>query len=222
MATTTSAAEFLPGRLSLASLRKSSETCRGCDLYRGATQTVFGQGRRSARLVLLGEMPGNEEDLAGKPFVGPAGRLLNRAFAEAGVRREDIYLTNVVKHFRWTPRGNRRLHKKPTARHIEACRPWLNAEFLVVEPLLTICLGATAAQAILGRGFRVTKDRGKVVQTRDLGAVMATYHPSAILRAPTSDARDAKFEFLTRDLRSALTWMGPRRPMEIHGVNEGK
>src|SRR5688500_9996705 len=148
-----SAEEFLPDRMSLKSLRDAAAGCRGCDLYKDATQTVFGHGPKRATLMLVGETPGDEEDLAGRPFVGPAGRLLDETLAEAGVDRREVYVTNAVKHFRWEPRGQRRLHKKPTTRQIEACRPWLQAEILVVKPPTIICLGATAAQALLGREF---------------------------------------------------------------------
>ena len=182
MSLATSAESFLPPRMNLAALRASAAKCRGCDLYKDATQTVFGEGPKRAKLMLLGETPGDEEDRAGHPFVGPAGRLLDEVFDEAGLDRTEIYVTNAVKHFRWEPRGRRRLHKKPSARQIEACHPWLQAEILVVQPLLIVCLGATAAQSLLGRDFRITKQRGKFFDT-DHAAVMATYHPSAILRA---------------------------------------
>ncbi len=153
--------------------------------------------------MLLGEVPGDEEDRQGKPFVGPAGRLLNTALEEAGLSRDEVYVTNAVKHFRWEPRGKRRLHKKPSARQIEACRPWLHAEILVVEPPVIVCLGATAAQAMLGRDFRITKDRGKFFKSDEAAWLMATYHPSAILRAPEKEARDQMREEFTDDLRLA-------------------
>jgi uracil-DNA glycosylase family protein len=148
--------------MNLAALRRAATSCRGCELYRAANQTVFGAGRRMARVILVGEMPGDQEDLQGKPFVGPAGRLLNEAVAAAKLPREDVYVTNVVKHFRWTPRGKRRMHKTPGVRHIEACKPWLLAEILAIEPQVIVCLGATAAKALLGGQFRVSRQRGRV------------------------------------------------------------
>src|SRR5215203_6185929 len=179
MATKTSAAPFLPPRLNLKSLREAAAHCKGCDLYKNATQTVFGEGPRNAAIILLGEVPGDEEDKQGHPFVGPAGRLLDESLEEAGLAREEVYLTNAVKHFRWEPRGKRRLHKKPTTRQIEACKPWLHAELLVVKPQVIVCLGATAAQAILGRDFRITKHRGKFFKSEHAAWITATYHPSA-------------------------------------------
>jgi DNA polymerase len=175
---------FLPARLSLKSLRESAALCEGCELYKDATQTVFGEGSRSASIILLGEVPGDEEDKQGHPFVGPSGRLLDEALDEAGINRDEVYVTNAVKHFRWEPRGKRRLHKKPTARQIAACRPWLHAEILVVNPQVIVCLGATAAQAMLGASFRITKQRGKFFHGDENAWITATYHPSAILRAP--------------------------------------
>ncbi len=154
------AESFLPARLSLKSLREAAAHCEGCELYRSATQTVFGEGSLNASIILLGEVPGDEEDKQGHPFVGPAGRLLDDALEEAGLDRDEVYVTNAVKHFRWEPRGKRRLHKKPTARQIAACRPWLHAEILVVKPQVIVCLGATAAQAMLGPSFRITKQLG--------------------------------------------------------------
>jgi uracil-DNA glycosylase family protein len=198
----TSAADFLPSRLSLTGLRRAADHCQGCDLHKDATQTVFGEGPRKARLMLVGEMPGDREDIAGEPFVGPAGALLDQALEEAGLERNEVYVTNVVKHFRWEPRGKRRLHKKPGAGHIEACRPWLQAEILLVKPPLIVCLGATAAQALLGRSFRVTKQRGKVLRRGERPAMLATYHPAAILRAQDDDRNRMRREF-TGDLRRA-------------------
>jgi uracil-DNA glycosylase family protein len=200
----TSAAEFLPPRMNLSALARAAENCRGCELYKDATQTVFGDGARKAELMLVGEMPGDEEDRHGEPFVGPAGRLLNEILKDAGIERDDVYLTNAVKHFRWEPRGKRRLHKKPSARQIEACRPWLHAEILVIHPTVIVCLGATAAQAQLGRDFRVTKSRGKFFHGQNSLWLMATYHPSAVLRAPDASARDKMRRELTADLRSAV------------------
>ncbi len=199
----TSAERFLPTRLSLKSLREAAARCEGCDLYKDATQTVFGEGPSNARLVLLGEVPGDEEDRQGHPFVGPAGRLLDEVLLESGIAREEIYLTNAVKHFRWEPRGKRRLHKKPTTRQIEACRPWLAAEILVVKPQVVVCLGATAAQAVLGREFRLTQQRGTFFKGEDAAWITATYHPSAVLRVPDKADRDVKRAELVSDLRRA-------------------
>jgi DNA polymerase len=199
----TSAQDYLPARMNLKALREAAEHCRGCELYKNATQTVFGEGPRRASMMLLGEVPGDEEDKQGLPFVGPAGRLLDNALHEAGLDRHDVYVTNAVKHFRWEPRGKRRLHKKPTARQIDACKPWLMAEILVVEPVVIVCLGATAAQAMLGREFRITRHRGKFFKSEHAAWLMATYHPSAILRAPDKADRDRKRAELTEDLHHA-------------------
>jgi uracil-DNA glycosylase family protein len=196
---------FLPVRLNLKSLREAAQHCQGCDLYKNATQTVFGEGRRRSQLMLLGEMPGDEEDMQGKPFVGPAGRLLDAALQSAGVPPDEAYITNAVKHFRWEPHGKRRLHKKPSARQIEACKPWLHAEILVVQPPVIVCLGATAAQVMLGRQFRITKDRGRFFSSEHAAWLMATYHPSAILRAPEKEDRDRMRGEFVKDLRAAAT-----------------
>jgi DNA polymerase len=205
-----SAEDYLPARMSLAALRQAAAHCQGCELYKHATQTVFGAGNRRPELVLVGEVPGDEEDKEGKPFVGPAGRLLDRALAKAEIARKSVYLTKVVKHFRWYAGGKRRLHKKPTTRQIQACKPWLQAEVLVLEPPVIVCLGATAAQTILGKQFRITRDRGKLQRPpEDLGHVMgitATYHPSAVLRAPDPADREQKFEELVDDLRAAYRY----------------
>src|SRR5574340_1833856 len=177
-----SAAPFVPDTPTLPKAREASKSCRGCDLYKRATQTVFGEGTRGARIVFVGEQPGDQEDLSGKPFVGPAGRLLDRALEEAGIDRADAYVTNVVKHFKWEPRGKRRIHKKPNAAEIFACRPWLDAEIALVKPRAIVCLAATAAQALLGRTFKVTAHRGKFVASPLAPLVLATVHPSSILR----------------------------------------
>jgi DNA polymerase len=202
-----SAADFLPPRLSLKALREAAARCRGCDLYKNATQTVFGEGPRRAHLMLLGEIPGDQEDKQGRPFVGPAGRLLDDSLGEAGIPRDDVYVTNAVKHFRWEPRGKRRLHKKPTWRQIEACRPWLHAEILVIKPAVIVCMGATAAQAMLGRDFRLTRHRGEFFHG-DEAWLTATYHPSAILRAPEKADRDRMREEFVEDLFHAAQHMG--------------
>ncbi len=182
-------------------LKRDAALCRACDLWERATQTVFGEGRTSARLMFVGEQPGNDEDLSGHPFVGPAGRLLDRALEEAGIPRGQAYVTNVVKHFKWEPRGKRRIHAKPNAVEIAACRPWLDAELDLVKPKALVCLGATAAQALLGRQFRVSRDRGKWVESALAPYVMATVHPSSILRAATSEARHAGMARFVEDLR---------------------
>jgi DNA polymerase len=201
------ASEFLPISLNLKSLRDAAHECRGCDLYRNATQVVFGEGPRRSRMMLLGEIPGDQEDQQGKPFVGPAGRLLDDALDDAGIAHDEVYITNAVKHFRWEPRGKRRLHKKPSAGQIEACKPWLHAEILVIKPQFIVCLGATAAQVMLGRGFRVTRDRGKVFENDRAAAILATYHPSAILRAPANADRKRMRSELVADLHIAVKYL---------------
>ena len=191
-------------RLSLTSLREDARGCRACPLWRDATQTVFGEGRQGARLVLVGEQPGDREDLDGRPFVGPAGRLPRRgALEEAGIERRDAYLTNAVKHFKWTPRGTRRIHQKPNAREVAACRPWLEAELQVVEPRVLVCLGAVASQALLGRSVRVTKDRGRPFETELAAVAFATVHPSSILRAPDATSRKRERAQFVDDLQVA-------------------
>jgi len=192
---------------SLDELRTLAEGCRACSLWREATQTVFGDGSVRARLLFVGEQPGNSEDLEGAPFVGPAGQLLDRALVEAGIDRESVYVTNVVKHFKWkrARTGKRRIHDKPNRGEVEACRPWLEAEVARVGPELIVALGATAAQALLGQGFRLTRQRGEILDS-DLGATMATIHPSAVLRAP--DEREAAFGGLVDDLRVAARALG--------------
>ena len=207
-----SAADFIPARPTLKTAREASKDCRGCDLWKIGTQTVFGEGPRGATLMLVGEQPGDAEDLSGHPFVGPAGKLLDRALEEAGIDRASVYVTNVVKHFKWEPRGKRRIHKKPRASEVGACRPWLDVEIALVKPRVIVCLGATAAQALLGSAFKVTAHRGAVVTTRPWLAeaargggakVMATVHPSSILRAPDADARHEELTRFIDDLRAA-------------------
>jgi DNA polymerase len=195
------AAVLIPPRPTLERLREAAEGCRACDLWKRGTQTVFGEGTASARLMLVGEQPGNDEDLAGRPFVGPAGRLLDRALVEAGIDRGTVYVTNVVKHFKWVAQGKRRIHQKPGAREIAACRPWLDAEIQLVKPKALVCLGATAAQAILGRAFRVSQQRGQFVPSPLAPLVTATVHPSSILRAPDDDSRRVEMERFVEDLR---------------------
>jgi uracil-DNA glycosylase len=194
-----SAADFLPPRVTLRTLAAAARDCRGCDLYRNATQTVFGEGAPDAEVMLVGEQPGDREDREGRPFVGPAGRLLDEAIAEAGIDRADVYLTNVVKHFKFEPRGKRRIHRKPDLREQAACRPWLEAELEQIHPTALVLLGATAAQALLGKDFRVTKARGTWVQAPYAPLVTATVHPSSILRAP-DDTRGAAPTLFVRDL----------------------
>ena len=205
MATTaetwTSAVPYLPRRASLKSLRDAAGGCQGCPLFRHATQTVFGQGKRDARIMLVGEQPGDAEDRQGAPFVGPAGRILNEALEAAGIERDDAYVTNVVKHFKWIAMHRRRMHKKPNAREIAACLPWLNKEIEVVKPQILVCLGATAAQALLGPEIRVTRDRGVLRPTRLAGQALATIHPSSILRQQTSEDRHREMASFTEDLR---------------------
>src|SRR6266704_3807604 len=197
----TSAAEFFPERKSLKAFREAAADCKGCDLWERATQTVFGEGARRAEVLLVGEQPGNEEDLAGKPFVGPAGRLLDDALLEAGIDRAQTYVTNVVKHFKWEPRGKRRIHKKPNAREVAACRPWLEAEISLVKPKVIVCLGATAAQALLGPQFRVSKQRGQFIESTLAPYIVATVHPSSILRAPDDETRRDERRRFVDDLK---------------------
>jgi uracil-DNA glycosylase family protein len=196
-----SAADLIPSRPTIASLERSAAECRACRLYRNATQTVFGEGSARAEIMLIGEQPGDREDLAGTPFVGPAGNLLDRALEEAGIDRKKVYVTNSVKHFKWTPRGKRRIHKKPAADEIAACRPWLEAEIQVVKPEVIVCLGATAAQALLGRQFRVTQQRGQFMRSPLAPWITATVHPSSILRAETDEDRRREMEAFVGDLQ---------------------
>jgi uracil-DNA glycosylase family protein len=198
-----SAADFIPARPTLKTAREAAKGCRGCELWKIGTQTVFGEGPRGATLMLVGEQPGDAEDLSGHPFVGPAGKLLDRALADAGIDRGAVYVTNVVKHFKWEPRGKRRIHKKPRASEVGACRPWLDVEIALVKPRVIVCLGATAAQALLGSGFKVTAHRGRFVPSPLAVKVMATVHPSSILRAPDAEARHEELKRFTADLRAA-------------------
>ena len=194
-----SAEPYLPKRASLTSLRESVQQCRGCDLYKHATQAVLGEGKRGSKLMLVGEQPGDQEDKQGRPFVGPAGRLLDRALEEAGIDRETVYVTNEVKHFKFTPQGKRRIHKKPNAEEVRACRPWLKAEIHVVKPKVIAAMGATAAQALLGPKFKVTKDRGTFIGEDPI--MTATVHPSSILRAPDEAARHEQMAAFVDDLK---------------------
>ncbi len=202
------AAPLIPPRASLPALRTIAAGCKACDLWARGTQTVFGEGPARAAVVMVGEQPGNEEDLAGHPFVGPAGKLLDRALAAAGIDRGAVYVTNAVKHFKWQPRGKRRLHEKPRDDEVEACLPWLEAEIAAVAPAIVVALGATAAQAMLGKSFRVTKQRGQVFPQPDGPPIMATIHPSAVLRAPDSEARERELALLVADLAKVAAFLG--------------
>ena len=193
-----------PDTSSLTTLRNAAKGCTACHLYKCATQTVFGEGPKGATLLLLGEQPGDQEDLAGKPFVGPAGKILDRALEEAGIDRTQVYVTNTVKHFKWEPRGRRRIHKKPNSREIAACLPWLEAELRAVDPGLLVCLGATAAQAVFGPAFRVTRDRGKILKSDVAVKVLATVHPSSLLRQPDEESREREYKLFVADLRAAV------------------
>ena len=194
------ATPFVPDRASISALRSAVQKCRGCPLYRNATQAVFGAGLRRARLMLVGEQPGNDEDLSGRPFVGPAGRVLDEALRDAGIDRSDAWVTNAVKHFKWVAVESKRIHKKPSAREVAACRPWLDAELQLVQPDVLVCLGATAAQSLLGRAVRVTRDRGKLMPSELAPRVTLTIHPSAVLRQRTSADRRREMRLLVRDL----------------------
>jgi uracil-DNA glycosylase family protein len=204
MTSTGSAQDFMPDRRSLRALAQAVQGCRGCDLYRHATQAVFGKGRAGAEVMLVGEQPGDREDLEGRPFVGPAGKVLDRALEQAGIDRTAVYVTNVVKHFKWTPRGKKRIHRKPDLREVLACEPWLRAELDLVHPTALVLLGATAAQALLGRDFRVTKHRGKPLDSNLAPLVTATVHPSSILRAPDDESRTSAMEAFVQDLATVV------------------
>lgn len=196
-AETSGAEALIPERPTLKSLREAAAGCTACPLYKDATQTVFGEGLKRARLMLIGEQPGDREDIEGHPFVGPAGKVLDKALEQAMIERGDAYVTNVVKHFKWKPQGKRRIHQKPNWREIAACRPWLDAEVAVLKPRVLVCLGATAAQALLGRDFRVSRQRGELVDSPLAPNTIATVHPSSILRA---EDRDVQFREFVRDL----------------------
>jgi DNA polymerase len=185
---------------SVEQLAQKASRCRNCDLWRHATQTVFGEGPMNARIMLIGEQPGNEEDLQGRPFVGPSGRLMDRLLREAGIDRRKVYMTNAVKHFKWEPRGKRRIHKKPSGSELVACRPWLEAEIAALKPSVIVCLGATAAQVLLGRNFRVTQHRGEFLSSSFAPHVMATVHPSSILRARDVETRQREEREFVRDM----------------------
>ncbi|HEX8522963.1 MAG TPA: UdgX family uracil-DNA binding protein [Tepidisphaeraceae bacterium] len=193
---------FLPAKISLPTLREAAKTCRGCDLYKCATQTVFGEGPKDARVMFVGEQPGDQEDLAGEPFVGPSGNLLNSFLEKVGIDRSEVYVTNAVKHFKFEARGKRRIHSKPSAREVTACKPWLKAEVEVTKPDVIVALGATAAQALLGKDFRVTQGRGKPIHDSTWApCIIATVHPSSLLRAPDEAARREAYRLFEQDLR---------------------
>jgi uracil-DNA glycosylase family protein len=192
-----------PDTSSLSEVRIASRRCTACHLYKRATQTVFGEGPEDAPIMLVGEQPGDYEDVAGRPFVGLAGKIMDQGLEEAGIDRTKVYVTNAVKHFKWEPRGKRRIHQKPNAREIAACRPWLEAELRLVKPKLLVCLGATAAQAVFGPSFRVTRERGKVLSSKLAPRVLATVHPSSLLRQPDEDSRQREYKRFIADLRAA-------------------
>jgi DNA polymerase len=204
------AAPWVPTSGDLSVLTAAAKECKGCDLYAQATQTVFGEGRENAQAVLIGEQPGDREDVEGRPFVGPAGRLLDKALEEAGIDRGAVYVTNAVKHFKNEPRGKRRIHKKPNSAEIEACRPWLDAELAAVDPDVIVCLGATASQALLGKDFPLLRERG-TVKERGHWRVVATVHPSSLLRIPEADRRHEEYERFVDDLRVAARLIGEHK-----------
>lgn len=210
-----SALLFIPPTADLSALREASAGCRGCPLYKNATQTVFGEGELSSRVLFVGEQPGNDEDLSGHPFVGPAGKLFNEALEAAGIDRSTAYVTNTVKHFKWEAKGQRRIHKKPSSREIAACLPWLEREIALIQPEVLVCLGATAAQSLLGRDFKVTQRRGIVIATPLAPNAIATIHPSAILRQLTSEDRKREMDQFIADLKVAASLLGKMRKQEI-------
>ena len=198
----TSAAEFLPKRHTLESLRAAARSCKGCDLYKNATQTVFGEGPKDASVMLVGEQPGDMEDRQGHPFVGPAGRLLDKALAEARIPRDEVYITNAVKHFKWIQRGKRRLHQKPSIRQVVSCKPWLEAEIEVVHPKVIVCLGATAALSMVGRTVRITQERGKFFDTDSGAVVFITIHPSSIYRLREKDEQEKEYRRFVAEMKT--------------------
>jgi uracil-DNA glycosylase len=197
----TSAAEFLPPKRTLESLRAAARSCKGCDLYKNATQTVFGEGPKDASVMLVGEQPGDMEDRQGHPFVGPAGRLLDKALAEARIPRDEVYITNAVKHFRWIQRGKRRLHQKPSIRQVSACKPWLDAEIQVIQPKVVVCLGATAAQSMAGRIVKITRERGKFFDSDNGAAVFITIHPSSIYRLREREEQEKEYRRFVTEMK---------------------
>jgi DNA polymerase len=214
VAATGSAADFIPPKPTLPKLRAAAMTCRGCHLWTLGTQTVFGEGPKRARVIIVGEQPGDQEDRAGHPFVGPSGKLLDRALEQAGIDRDDVYVTNAVKHFKWErgEKSARRIHKKPNDAEIRACHPWLEEEMRLVQPEVVVCLGATAAQAIMGKSFKVTKERGRAVKSPGGGTVIATVHPSSVLRAPDPDARAQAEKDFFSDIKKVARQLSSRSP----------
>jgi uracil-DNA glycosylase len=208
---TGSHAAQLPETRNLAVLRKAAASCTACPLYKNATQTVFGEGPRDAGIVFVGEQPGDAEDLEGRPFIGPAGQIFDRALVEAGIDRKSVYVTNAVKHFKWQPRGKRRLHEKPNSRDIAACRPWLAAELALLQPKVLVALGATGAKALLDSTIRVLRDRGKTIPSEFCQATVVTVHPSSLLRAPDEAARAEAYQLFVRDLRFVVSLTHPQR-----------
>jgi DNA polymerase len=202
------AEELIPSQPTLPGLKEAAAGCRACDLWERGTQTVFGDGDAEAKVMFVGEQPGDREDIEGKPFVGPAGRLLDEAMVEAGIDRSRVYITNAVKHFKWKPVGKRRLHQKPNAAEISACRPWLEAEIALVKPAVLVLLGATAAQGILGRDFRVSTQRGQFIERAGFPLIMATVHPSSILRAPDDESREMEMKLFIQDLKRLADHLG--------------
>ena len=194
----------LPDTTRWSAVHEAAKDCEACHLYKRATQTVFGEGPKDATMVLVGEQPGDYEDVAGKPFVGPAGKIMDQALEEAGIDRSQVYVTNAVKHFKWEPRGKRRIHQKPNSREMAACRPWLKAELRIVKPKLVVAMGATAAQTIFGPSFRVTRERGKVLSSKLAPRVLATVHPSSLLRQPDEASRQREYKHFVDDLRAAV------------------
>lgn len=207
------AAPLIPPEPTLNVLREAAAGCRACDLWKSGTRTVFGEGPPRGAVMMVGEQPGDQEDLSGRPFVGPAGGVLNRALEEAGISRQEVYVTNAVKHFKWEPRGKRRIHKKPNVSEIAACLPWLEAELGLVQPKIIVCLGATAAQALLGKQFRVSRERGVLLSSSLAPSILATVHPSSILRAPDEETRRREMARFVEDLKvvaGALREIGRR------------
>jgi DNA polymerase len=203
LASKVGAGNFLPAGRSIRELRAAAANCRGCELWKNATQTVFGEGSEHAKMILIGEQPGDQEDLTGIPFSGPAGQLLDRGLVDAGIDREEVYITNAVKHFKWLPRGKRRLHQKPNGREITACRPWLVAEVEAIQPCVLVCLGATAARAVLGKITKISEHRGEFLKSDLCSRVIVTVHPSSILRIEDSDMRKVAMRHFIDDLRTA-------------------
>lgn len=204
------AAPFIPSNPTLPKLIEAARGCTGCDLYKRGTQTVFGEGRPHSLVMFVGEQPGDKEDLEGRPFVGPTGALLDKALAEAGIDRQQVYVTNAVKHFKWEPKGKRRMHRKPSTLQIAACRPWLEAEIKVIKPRVIVCLGATAAQSLLGKDFRVTQQRGQLIPG-DPAPFLATVHPSSILRAPDEASRHDEYARFVADLKTITNVLREQR-----------